>query len=243
MIGFGKFGKKWSTENSEQNSIITSTDDARLVYIDPTSEEFFEGVLGCDTENDNIKKFIEAIQEVKEVGVKPFWKPIYDPSIDGRDIVFVRGNIPAVGYPFFFWKEETKHMPAVEEKKWAIGTEYQYYAFLVWLANGLVQQNGWEVEEALYAIVNSSKELGHYYDAVSSKDDFEDTGSREVCGVYDLGNTYKMLSCTNEGIRGYWRAGGCYDKFSDEYSLAAIYHFMYYANGDFDKSVGWLVLS
>ena len=93
MIGFGKFGKNWSPKNSEHSLLITSTDDARLVFIDPTSEGFFEGVLGCDTENDNIKEFIEAIQEVKEAGVKPFWKPIYDPSIDGRDIVFAKGSM------------------------------------------------------------------------------------------------------------------------------------------------------
>ena len=242
MIGFGKFGKNWSPKNSEHSLLITSTDDARLVFIDPTSEGFFEGVLGCDTENDNIKEFIEAIQEVKEAGVKPFWKPIYDPSIDGRDIVFAKGRFPAVGYPFYFWKEEAERMPAVEGKKWAIGTEYQYYAFLVWLANGLVQK-AWKIEDALYAIVNSSKELGHYYDSVSSKTDFEDTGSREVCGVYDLGNTYKILSFTNEENRLCWRAGGYYDCYSDYYSLADLSTWRSYDDGDFDNSVGWLVLS
>lgn len=240
MIGFGKFGKDWNTENSKQNWRITSTDDARLVHIDPTSKGFFERVLGCTTKDENIMEFIEAIKEVKEVGVGPFWKPIYDPSIEGKDIVFVKGNDPAVGYPFYYWKLEAEKMPAVEGKKWALGTEYQYYAFLVWIVNGLVQ-NGRKVEEALDAVVNFSKELGHFYDSENSKIDFEATGSREVCGVYDLGNTYKILSCTN--IDGYWRAGGDNGSYSDNFPLAELYYYMYYVDGGFENSVGWLVLS
>ena len=39
---------------------------------------------------------------LSEIG--KFWRPIYDPSIEGEKVVFKAGNAPAVGYSFKFWK-------------------------------------------------------------------------------------------------------------------------------------------
>ncbi len=239
MIGFGNFGKKREKQEKQKKRKlgIVSTDDARLVLIDPTSEGFFENILGYVTENEKLKDFIEAIKEVKEERVGPFWKPIYDPSLDGKEVVFKAGGIPAVGYSFNFWKQKAEKMPTVQGKKWSVGSEYQYYAFLVWLVNSL-EKKGWTIEKALKAVVLISKNLGHDYDS----EDFENTGSREVCGVYDLNNTYKMLSCTNEEDDGFWCAGGihfcnCYD-----YPLAYLYHYSC-VGSSCNYGVGWLVLS
>ena len=230
----GKYGKK-------RELGIVSTDDARLVLIDPTSEGFFENVIGYVTEDGNLKDFIEAIKEVKEAGVGPFWKPIYDPSLDGEEVVFKAGSTPAVGHSYNFWKQKAEKMPTVQGKKWTVGSVHQYCLFLVWLVNSL-EKKGWTIEKALKSVVLISKELGHYWESENALNDFEKTGSREVCGVCDLGNTCKMLSCTNEEAGGFWLAGGCYDCSSDYYPLADIVR-CYHVNNDYDGSVGWLVLS
>ena len=81
MIRFKNLGRK-------RKLGIVYADDVPLVLIDPTSEGFFENVLGYVTENEKVQTFIEAIKEVKEEGVKPFLKPIFDPSLDGKDVVF-----------------------------------------------------------------------------------------------------------------------------------------------------------
>ena len=234
MIGFGKFGKK-------RELGIVSTDDPRLVPIDPTSEGFFEQVLGYVTEDENLKDFIKTVKEVKEAGVGPFWKPIYDPSLDGEEVVFKAGSTPAVGHSYNFWKQKAEKMPTVQGKKWSNGSEYQYYAFLVWLVNSL-EKKGWTIEKALKAVVLRSKELGHFCDSENAKNGFEKTGSREVCGVYDLGNTCKMLSCTNEEAGGFWLAGGYYNLNSFYFPLAVLDH-NFNVDLNFYYSVGWLVLS
>lgn len=234
MIGFGEFGK-------ERKLGIVSTDDARLVLIDPTSEDFFENVLEFVTEDENLLEFIKAIEEVKEAGVGPFWKPIYDPSLDGEEVVFKAGSSPAVGHSYNFWKQKAEKMPNVQGKKWSVGSEYQYYAFLVWLVNSL-KKKGWAIEKALKAVVLCSKELGHYYDSENALHDFEKTGSREVCGVCDLGNTFKMLSCTNEEAGGFWLAGGYYSGNSSYFPLADL-NLRNIVDYNYSNSVGWLVLS
>ena len=112
MIGFGKYGKK-------RELGIVSTDDARLVLIDSTSEGFFANVLGYVAEDEKLKDFIEAIKEVKEAGVGPFWKPIYDPSLDGEEVVFKAGSTPAVEHSYNFWKQKAEKMPTVPiVRKW-----------------------------------------------------------------------------------------------------------------------------
>ena len=133
-------------------------------------------------------------------------------------------------------------MPSVEGRQWHIATEYQYYAFLVWLINQLVKI-GKSVEEALHQVVLDSKELGHYYDSENSTEggDFEFTGSRCVCGLYDLANTFKILQYSNSEAGGFWFAGGNYDDDGCNNPLADLCHD---TNIDFDHgdSVGMLVL-
>ena len=236
MIGFGKCGR-------QRELGIVSTEDARLLMIDPTSDGFFANVLEYVAEDEAVRKFIEAVREVQEAKVSKFWIPIYDPSIKGKEVVFKAGNAPAVGHSFNFWKEEAGKMPTVDGKHWSIGSEYQYYAFLVWIVNSKLE-SGWNVADAIKAVVLDSKELEHYY-KYNNWDTwlyFEKTGSREVCGVYDLENTLKLLSCTNEVAGGFWVAGGVHGSFN--HPLAELYHFdRDDVDDDYNTCVGWLVLS
>lgn len=234
MIGFGEFGKQRTME-------IKTLRDKRLLKVDPTATGFFDKVLGYISENEDIKAFIEAVKEVKESKLSPFWRPVLDPTFDGEDVIFKKGGKPAVGHSFNWWQEMAKKMATVEGKKWTLGTEYQYYAFLVWLINQLVK-SGWRLKKAIEACVLDSKELGHYCNSENALHNFEVTGSREVCGICDLANTVKMLHCSNEKVVGFWLAGGNFNCDSYDFPLAGLVHFSNVDDGN-NYSVGWLVLS
>lgn len=217
MIGFGNYTKK-----AETTTIRTLT-DYRLVKINPQEDAFFDAVLNFKSTNDDINAFIEAISEVKDAKLVPFYKPIYDPSEDGDKIVYKKGNKPAVGHSSPWWAKKASEMPSVEGRLWQLANEYQYYAFLVWLVNQLVK-SGKSVEEALNNVISDSKELGHYYDSVNSAkgENLESTGSRCVCGVYDLANVFKILSCSNQS-GGFWLGGGDFNRHGGNFPLAGLY--------------------
>ena len=123
-----------------------------------------------------------------------------------------------------------------------LGTRYEYVAFLGVLIKKLVEK-GWTVTKAWNAMCTDSKELGHYWNSDNAKRAFEDTGSREVCGFYDLANTCKILAEDKE-VGGFWLAGGSYFNNSDFFTLADILHYNYcYDDQWLDQwlSVGWLV--
>ena len=236
MIGFGNYTKK------AEATTITSLTDNRLVKIDPQEPGFFDEVLNFKSTNEDINTFIEAVAEVKETSLEAFYRVMYDPTEAGDHmVVFQKGKRPAVGHSYNWWVETASKMSPVEGRQWHIATEYQYYAFLVWLINQLVKI-GKSVEEALHQVVLDSKELGHYYDSENSTkgEDFEFTGSRCVCGLYDLANTFKILQCSNSEARGFWLGGGNYYDCSFDDPLAYLYHDT--DVGDYDYGVGMLVL-
>lgn len=239
MIGFRKYTKK--AEKAEPVR-ITSLTDERLVLITPQEDGFFDAVINFTSTNSHINAFIEAISEVKAAKLEPFYKPIYDPSEDGNIIAYQKGKKPAVGHSYNWWVKTASKMLAVDGRHWYLATEYQYYAFLVWLINQLVK-DGKSVELAVKMVVLDSKEIGHYYDSENSTEgeDFENTGSRCVCGVYDLANTYKILSCSNEEAGGFWLGGGRYCNFGNNDPLADL-DLNTNVDYDFNFSVGLLVL-
>ena len=214
MIGFGEFGRKRKLE-------ITSLSDERLVLVNPMKAGFYDNVLNFESENDQIQKFVKDVCEVQEVGVAHFRKPVMDPSLEGEKIVYVKGRKPAVGHSYNWWVKATKVMPAVEGRSWTMETEYERYAFMVFLINRAVE-TGWNIKKAIEAVVLNSKELGHYRNSKGAKGDFELTGSREIFGFYDLGNTCKMVSCTKG--EGFWVAGGNYNSSSNGRPLADLNH-------------------
>ncbi|MDD6244215.1 MAG: hypothetical protein PUB03_00955 [bacterium] len=237
MIGFGNYTKK------AEATTITTLADNRLVKINPQEEGFFNEVLNFNSKNEAINMFIEAVAEVKEASLEAFYRVMYDPTEAGDHmVVFQKGNRPAVGHSYNWWVETVSKMSRVEGRQWHIATEYQYYAFLVWLINQLVKI-GKSVEEALHQVVVNSKQLGHYYDSENSTEgkDFEFTGSRCVCGLYDLANTFKILQCSNSEVGGFWFAGGSYYFNGYDDPLAFLNHDTDVDN-DYDDSVGLLVL-
>lgn len=239
MIGFGNYGKRQA-----EATLIKALTDIRLVRIDPQEDGFFEDVLNLGSEDNAINAFIEAVAEVKAENLEAFYRPIYDPSeVSDHMVTYQNGKRPAVGHTYIWWVKTASKMPSVEGRQWKIATEYQYYAFLVWLINQLVK-DGKSVELAVKMVVLDSKEIGHYRDSENSTEgaDFENTGSRCVCGVYDLANTYKFLSCSNEEAGGFWIGGGRYRTHGRYNPLACLDLYSIAADGDYNNSVGLLVL-
>ena len=185
------------------------------------------------------QEFKELLTAVIKKGVKDFYRPSIDPSFnkDETGICYVKGRKPAVGKSYNWWYKAAKEYDTARRSR--LGTKSEYIAFLGVLIKRLVER-GWSIEDAWYAVCCDSKKLGHYYNSVRAKYSIETTGSREVCGFFDLGNTFKILA-EYEEAGGFWLAGGGYVDDSDYYPLAVLYrnNGRYY-NGKY--SVGWLVL-
>lgn len=185
------------------------------------------------------RKFKEQLAEVIQKGVKDFYCSQYDPSFraDGAEICFVEGKYPAVGRSYNWWNSVAKLF--APEYKSRLGTRTQYVAFLGVLIKTLVT-NGWSVEDAWDAVCEDSTELGHYRNSDNATRTFEVTGSREICGFFDLANTYKIVS-EDTDTGGFWLAGGDYYYNGFDFPLAMLYHTTC-CREDQCSSVGWIVL-
>lgn len=183
-------------------------------------------------------RFKEILTKVIQSGLSDFWRPNMDPSFDEtrESICYVAGKIPATGKPEYWWKNVVTRKVGLQ-----LGSVKQYVAFIGCLIKKLVEE-GWPVSQAWYAVCIDSKSLGNYMNLRKTSDgvkpELEMTGSREVCGFYDLSNTYKIL-VDNEDM---CLASGCYCDCSYDYPLA----FSRYSNDNLSDnfySVGWLVLN
>lgn len=184
------------------------------------------------------KRFKESLEEVIRNGVKDFYLPNMDPSFaDANTIHYVAGEGPAVGKSYNWWTKAAKEF--MPDRGSRLGTKSEYIAFLAVLIKVLVQ-NGWSTKKAWNAVCNNSKEIGHYWDSVEAKGTFEKTGSREIYGFFDLGNTCKILSA-DKNCDAFVVTGGYYNcnGGSDPLFKMELLHNCYFSN---NVGVGWIVL-
>ena len=182
------------------------------------------------------QKFKDTLTCVIKTGIEDFYRPVMDPSFSDKEktkIHYVAGEKPAVGKSYNWWKE------TVKDSNFCIGTKAQYVAFLGVLIKMLVAK-GWTVDGAWDAVCNDSKNLGHYWNSNNAKLRSEGTGSREICGFFDLANTYKILA-KDEEAGGFWLAGGRYRDNGDDCPLADLALRNNYGSNH-NNSVAWLVL-
>jgi len=182
------------------------------------------------------KKFKESLTEVIKTGIEDFYRPAMDPSFaDGikTKIHYNAGDLPAIGKSYNWWKK------TIKDSKWCLGTKAQYVAFLGVLIKILVAK-GWTCCEAWDAVCNDSKNLGHYRNSDNAKHKFEYTGSREICGFFDLANTYKILAKDEETGDFWWAGGDCGNH--GDYAPLADYGLSSDYNINHNYSVAWLVL-
>ena len=161
---------------------------------------------------------ISAIQ----MGIKDFYRPKIDPSFDetGKGITFEAGKMPAIGKSYNWWVKAAKSFK--ERRGSRLGTRMEYVAFMGVLIKELVA-SGWEISDAWNAVCNESSKLGHYKNSPFAEFTFEPTGSRPVCGFFDLANVFKILA-EDEDFGGFWLAGGIFYEDSVNCALSGHEH-------------------
>lgn len=182
------------------------------------------------------KRFKATLTEVIKSGIEDFYRPVMDPSFADKKMTkihYMAGENAAVCKSYNWWKE------TVKDSKYCLGTKAEYMAFLGVLIKMLVAK-GWTVDDAWNAICNDSEKLGHYRYSENTKHQFEKTGSREICGFFDLANTYKILA-EDKTAGGFWLAGGDYNSIGSGNPLADLELNHYYEDTHW-SGVAWLVL-
>ena len=185
----------------------------------------------------NEKEFKELLEKAIKNGVRDFYRPKFDPSIDEQGKIFYgKGNTPVVGKTYAWWKEKADNF--WPKRKSRIGRHDEYIAFLGTVIKKLLKV-GWGIEDAWNAVCNDSAVLGHYWNSPNNKCRcIEPTGSREVAGFFDLANTHKILSNGKGGI--YTAGGSAYDD-GDYTPLASLWPYDRW-NITNEYGVGWIVL-
>ena len=194
-----------------------------------------------DRKIDELKGFIS---KAIKANVKNFYRPKNDPSfgVGSNEISFAPEKKPAIGKSIMWWCcAANDYAP---ERGSRIGTQLEYAAFLGVLIKKLVEE-GMSVADAWDAVCRDSRKLGHYSDSENAKNELELTGSREVCGFCDLGNTYKLLDDDESDVF-VWFAGGQYYNHGSQFPLASLCDCEWrvdlkYEDND-ENYVGWVVL-
>lgn len=219
-----------------RTSVNSTTDtEFETINIDGSHSEVYTKLLKHVPVNDEETEFKNVLIKAINAGINSFKVPVNDPSIDenGR-LQFVAGAKPAVGYSY----NEIENL--AKESGLRPGTNYEYHLFLGTIIDKLIGEEGWSEADAWNAVCTDSTKLGHYYNSVNAKRDFEPTGSRMIAGKCDLANTCKILA-KDEEAGGFWLVGGFCNSSGNYFPLAFLY-----LNCDYDNhcnnSVGWFVL-
>lgn len=223
----------------------------RILKLVPASElnlsdDFLKYIPKTDAE----KAFMKAVKNVIKVGVQDFYRPIYDPCcfpcvqicyqkdmepsfnsdwLYGGPLSYLGFWEPLVDLSYNRWAEEAKNF--CPERKSRLGTKSEYIAFMAILIKDLVA-SGKSMEWAWNAVCNVSTDL------VFCGSGIGETGQREVCGWYDLGNVCKFLA-DDEEAGGFWVAGRTID---EAYPLASMEH-SNKCDDSYNGTTGWLVFT
>lgn len=212
--------------------------DDPFVLVEASKLSLEDDFMQYEPQTDNQVKFKKNLTSAIKSGVKDFYRPIYDPSIDENgNIVFAAGKMPAVGHSYNWWVEAAKKY--VSNRQIRLGTKNEYVAFLGVLIKKLIA-SGWYIANAWKAVCDDSKLLGYYWNSKDGINSFKKTGSREVCGFFDLANTYKILARDDEA-GWFWVASGYYYYLSGFNPLADL-DINYTQDSGYGNGVGWYVL-
>ena len=193
------------------------------IFIEASKLNLDEEFMQYEPKTANEKTLKRFLSEGIQNGLKDFYCAKYNPSLneEGTGICYEPGKFPAVGFSYEDWEKLAKEF--YPERNSRLGNKYEYSAFMAEIIKLLIADN-WTVEEAWNEVCNDSIKLGHYYNCEDAKNDFEETGSREVCGFCDLANTYKILA-KDANKYGEWIASGCYWFHSFNCPVGKIYYF------------------
>ena len=215
--------------------------EGKVALIEASTLNLNDEFMRYEPENREEKELKEWLSEVIKSGLKDFYRPVLDPSFndDKTGICYEFGRKPAVGMTYKWWEKAARKF----NKNCRLGTIDEYVAFLGVLIKKLIE-TGWSASEAWMAVCRYSCEIGNYRDSKDSKEELENTGSREVCGFYDLANTQKMLADFLIAGGYYYLCSYCNSSLADFFSCC---HYFSDENYAYNKeehhyAVGWLVI-
>ena len=130
------------------------------------------------------KKFradvMKALENMPEEGFR--WIPVYEPSQNnGGNLQYISGVNVLRGLNSYNWEEVLRNYSPENGSRMSSITTY----FLLLLR---LLKDGFATVEQL---ADDSKEIGHYWDSENAKHEFENTGERQLGGLYGFAeNTY-----------------------------------------------------
>ena len=207
-----------------------------VVRIEASKLLLLDDFMQYDPQTDSQLKLYKWLSEMIPKGLKDFYKPIFDPSLDRfNQIAFVEGKTPAIGKTYSWWEKAAEELAP----EWGsrLGTDEEYAAFLGVLIKELskvpnLDFNPWR------SICDDSTDLGHYWNSKDAKEDFEKTGRRRVLEFFDLANTFKVMKST-DGNQGYCIGSGAFVNEGYKYPISTVSH--RFRNSALGKGVGWIV--
>lgn len=162
-----------------------------------------------------------------------------DPSVKDGKLVYQKGLPIKTGFSQKQWAKMLKEYNPSRNSRQMTRTEYACRN--LFLIQRLVE-SGYEIKEAWEAVCDDSRKIGHYRNSDNPKNDFEPTGSREVCGFCDLGNAWKFIAEDPwDEAGGFWAAGGGYGHGS-RYGPVADLDLDYCVDNAYVYGVGMLAL-
>ena len=185
------------------------------------------------------KETLDLYQAAKAKGrLHAFTCMTIDISFKEGKLVYQKGLPIKTGFSQRQWAKMLKDYNPSRNSRQMTRTEYACRN--LYLIQKLVE-SGYEIA-AWEAVCDDSRKIGHYCNSDNPKNDFEPTGSREVCGFCDLGNAWKFLAEDPwEEAGGFWAAGGGFLYDGNRGPVADLSHGDNVGNGD-DFGVGMLAL-
>ena len=185
------------------------------------------------------KETLDLYQDAKAKGrLHAFTCMTIDTSVKDGKLVYQKGLPIKTGFSQRQWAKMLKEYNPSRNSRQMTRTEYACRN--LYLIQKFVE-SGYEIA-AWEAVCDDSRKIGHYCNSDNPKNDFEPTGSREVCGFCDLGNAWKFLAEDPwEEAGGFWAAGGGF-LYDGNRGPVADLNPCNSVDGDFHNGVGMLAL-
>ena len=131
-------------------------------------------------------------QDAKDKGrLHPFTCMTIDPSVKDGKLVYQKGMPIRTIFSYRQWEKMIINYNLSRNSRMMTRTEY--VCRNLFIIQKMVEESGYKIEVAWRKLCDASEEIGHYCDSDNFRECFEPTGSRNVCGFYDLGNAYKLI--------------------------------------------------
>lgn len=176
-----------------------------LLYIADGKNRNFETERQKEFREDVLK----ALKNKPKEGFR--WIPVYEPSkdVDGN-LQYIAGKEVLRNISSYSWERKFQNYSPENGSQMSSITTY-FLLLLRFLKDGFA---------TIEQLADDSKEIGHYYDSIDAKHEYEKTGERQLGGIYGFGGNIFKIVKDSESESGFSILGGdCYN-YGRKYPLA-----------------------